>query len=143
MFKEVTVFTDFLRSKSLKLTNQREQILNAFLAIEKHVTVEDLYNIVKKKDPSIGHTTVFRTLKLLCEANIANEADFGDKKIRYEHKYGHKHHDHLVCIKCGKCIEAVDPEIERLQQRLCKKFGFIHKKHKMEIFGICKKCKKN
>lgn len=141
MAKEIDIFIDFLKKKDLKLTNQRGEILETFIKTEKHLTVEELYNIIKRKDPNVGQATVFRTLKLICEAGIAREVDLGDKKIRYEHKYGHQHHDHLVCVKCGRSIEVMDPEIERLQSRLCKKFGFISQKHKMEIFGICKRCK--
>jgi len=103
--------------------------------------VEDLYDIIKKKDPGIGHATVFRTMKLLCEAGLAGEVHLGDKKVRYEHKYGHQHHDHLICVECGKCIEVMDPTIEKLQDGLCKKFKFSPQRHKMEIFGACKRCK--
>ena len=141
MTKEISVFIDFLKKKNLKLTDQRREILKIFLGTNRHLSVENLYNIVKKKDPSIGQATVFRTLKLLCEADIAKEVDFGDKKIRYEHKYGHKHHDHFICVECGIFIEAMDPKIERLQEELCKKIGFLAQRHKMEIFGICKNCR--
>ena len=141
MGREYSIFVDFIKQKNLKLTTQREEILNTFLSVDKHMSVEELYDIVKKKDPSVGQATVFRTMKLLCEAGIAREVNLGDRLVRYEHEYGHKHHDHLVCVECGNCIEAVDPEIEKLQDALCKKFGFTPNKHKMEIFGVCKSCK--
>jgi len=141
MSKELGIFIDYLRKKDLKLTEQRKEILNVFLKTERHLSVEDLYNIAKRKDPNIGQATVFRTLKLLQEADIAKEVDLGDGKIRYEHKYGHEHHDHLICIRCGRFVEAVDPKIEKLQDNLCKRHGFLPQRHKMEIFGICSKCK--
>jgi len=141
MSGEMGVFIDYLKKKDLKLTGQREIILDVFLKTERHLSVEDLYNIAKKKDLSIGQATVFRTLKLLCEADIAKEVDLGDGKKRYEHKYGHEHHDHLVCLGCGRFIEAVDFKIERLQGDLCRKHRFLPQRHKMEIFGICKKCR--
>jgi len=140
MSKELGIFIDYLRKKDLKLTEQRKEILNVFLKTERHLSVEDLYNIAKRKDPNIGQATVFRTLKLLQEADIAKEVDLGDGKIRYEHKYGHEHHDHLICIRCGRFVEAVDPKIEKLQDNLCKRHGFLPQRHKMEIFGICSKC---
>lgn len=142
MGKATQIFTDFLKKKDLKLTRQRQEILKIFLKTDKHLSVEDLYHIVKKKDTSIGMATVFRTLKLLCESDIAKEVDLGDKRVRYEPKFGHEHHDHLICTKCGKFIEAMDPEIERLQEKLCKKFSFTAHRHRMEIFGLCKKCRK-
>jgi Fur family ferric uptake transcriptional regulator len=141
MSGELGVFIDYLKKKALKLTDQRRIILDVFLKTERHLGMEDLYNIAKKKDSSIGQATVFRTLKLLCEADIAKEVDLGDGKTRYEHKYGHVHHDHLICLKCGRFIEAVDFKIEDLQDRLCKSHGFLPQYHKMEIFGICKKCR--
>lgn len=143
MKEEKTIFIDFLKGKDLKLTKQREVILDVFLKIEKHLSTEELYKIVRSKDKNIGQATVFRTLKLLCQAQIAREIDLGDKIKRFEHKYGHKHHDHLICTKCGKYIEALDTDIERLQNELCKRFSFKPAKHRLEIFGICKMCHKN
>lgn len=142
MAEPYAVFNDYLKSRRLKLTHQREEILKTFLSSEKHLTTEELYNIVKKKDPGIGYATVFRTLKLMCDSDLARTVDFGDKVVRFEHKLEHPHHDHLVCTECGKWIEAVDSEIERLQKRLAKKFLFTPISHKMEIFGICKDCRK-
>lgn len=141
MDKELGIFVEFLKHKGLNLTHQREEILNLFLKTDRHLSVDELYAIVKKRDPDIGQATVFRTLKLISEAGIADEVDLGDKK-RYEHKYGHSHHDHLVCVKCGALIEAVEPEIERLQERLCKRFGFLPQRHKLQIAGLCRKCRK-
>lgn len=142
MSKETDVLVDFLTKKRLKLTSQRREILDAFLKSERHLSVEDLYNIIRRKNPSIGQATVFRTLKLLRDAGIAKEVDLGDKRVRYEHKYGHKHHDHLICVRCGKFIEVVDEDIEKLQDELCRKIGFTAQRHKMEIFGVCRQCKK-
>jgi Fur family ferric uptake transcriptional regulator len=141
MPREIDIFVDFLKKKNLKLTNQREEIINIFFKTNRHLSVEDLYDIVKKKAPHIGQATVFRTLKLLCEAGLAGEVDFGDKKIRYEHEFGHQHHDHLVCVKCNKFIEVIEPKIEKLQDALCKKFSFSPQRHRLEIFGICRECR--
>ena len=141
MSEEMNVFIEYLKKKDLKLTEQRKEILSTFLKIDKHLSVEELYDIAKKKDPSIGQATVFRTLKLLCDADIAKEADLGDGKVRYEHKYGHEHHDHLICTKCGRFIEAMDPEIENLQDELCDRLRFKPQRHKMDIFGVCKQCR--
>ncbi|MFH1594294.1 MAG: Fur family transcriptional regulator [Candidatus Omnitrophota bacterium] len=141
MSKELELFNSFLKKKNLKVTKQREELLKIFLNTRKHLSVEEFYNIAKKRDHRIGLATAFRTLKLLKEMGIAKEVLLGDKIIRYERKYGHGHHDHLVCTDCGKCIEAVDPKIEELQDTLCKRFGFKPERHRMEIFGLCKKCR--
>jgi len=141
MLKEKTIFIYFLRHKGLKLTWQREEILEAFLKIEEHLSTEDLYKVIKHKNPGIGQATVFRTLKLLSQAGIAREVNLGDRRVQFEHAHGHRHHDHLVCQSCSKLIETVDPEIERLQDDLCKKFDFIPTSHRLQIFGTCKECR--
>jgi Fur family transcriptional regulator, ferric uptake regulator len=134
-------FEEILKEKGLKLTNQRRDVLKVFLASGRHLTVEELYNLVKAKRPGIGQATVFRTLKLLVSADLAKKIILGDNKTRFELTYGVEHHDHLVCLKCGKFIEAVDPAIENLQKKLCKKFGFSPHMHSLQIFGYCKNCR--
>jgi Fur family transcriptional regulator, ferric uptake regulator len=140
MRKEFLIFDEFIRSKGLRHTPQREKIMGVFLATERHVSAEELYKLVRKEYRDIGYTTVYRTMKLLAESGIAGEIDFGDGTLRFEHKYGHEHHDHLICTKCGRFIEAVKPEIEKLQDTLAKKHGFLPTKHKLEIFGMCRRC---
>ncbi|MFQ6617085.1 MAG: Fur family transcriptional regulator [Fidelibacterota bacterium] len=135
------VFAQFLSGRNLRVTPQRSLILDVFLSTERHLTCEELYNLVKDKDKSIGWSTVFRTLKLLCESNIAGEVDLGDGLIRFEHKYGHEHHDHLICSKCGKLVEIVEPKIEKLQKKMAEIHDFTITGHKMDIFGICKECR--
>jgi Fur family ferric uptake transcriptional regulator len=138
--EEKNIFADYVRSKGLKQSGQRQDILVAFLNTEKHLTADELYRLVKKKNPSIGVATVYRTLKLICESGLGRELRLGNESVIYEHNYKHGHHDHLVCTECGALIEVVDPEIERLQERLAKKEGFKLKGHKLLMFGICKKC---
>jgi Fur family ferric uptake transcriptional regulator len=140
MSDEMRIFIGYLKGKGLKLTKQRQEILDTFLKTDRHLSVEDLYDIVKRRDPSIGQATVFRTLKLLCEADIASDVDLGDKRVRYEHKYGHEDHAHLICVRCGRFIEAADPRIERLQEKLCEKHDFRPQSSKVDIFGICRAC---
>ena len=98
--------------------------------------------MVKKKDKDIGHATVFRTVKLLAESGLARAVDFGGKVAYYEQLHGRKHHDHLICTECGNFVETMDQQIEELQEKLCKRYGFLPTSHRMEIFGICKQCRK-
>ncbi|MBF0541990.1 MAG: transcriptional repressor [Nitrospirae bacterium] len=135
-----TIFTDFLAKKNLRMTNQRNLILKMFLSTEKHVSSDDLYSLIRKQDNTIGQATVYRTLKLLAEAEIATIVEFGDGVARYEHIYLHQHHDHLICEGCNIHIEVVDDDIERLQVRLAKKYGFTLTSHKMYLYGKCEKC---
>ena len=140
--EEEKMFEGYLRTKSRKHSEQRSGIMRIFLSIDKHLTASELYRIVQNKYPGVGYATIYRTLKLLCECGLCRELKLDDGTTRYEHLYGHRHHDHLICTKCGKFVEVVDPEIERLQDRLFKLHGFYPERHRMELYGICKRCKK-
>ena len=142
MKKEFQIFDEYIGSKGLRHTSQRERVLETFLSTEKHVSADELFKLVRKKDRKIGYTTVYRTMKLLSECGLCAEIDFDDGILRFEHIYAHKHHDHLVCTKCGKFIEVMKPSIEKLQGRLAKEHAFLPIRHKLQIFGICKECRK-
>jgi Fur family transcriptional regulator, ferric uptake regulator len=123
------------------MTGQRETILNEFLRREGHSTAEEITAAVKKKDKTIGQATVYRLLRVLSESGIAREVRLSDGLVRYEHNIGHDHHDHITCSHCGKTVEVVDEEIERLQEKLAEKHGFTMTGHIMNISGICDRCK--
>lgn len=142
-FKDThSVFTAFLSEKALRMTTQRELILKTFCRQKEHVTAEQLYDILKKIDKTIGHATVYRTLKLLTEAGIARELNFGEGSVRYEPELDRQHHDHLVCLKCGENIEFLDEEIEALQNRVVTKYGYELVDHSLNLYGVCPKCRK-
>ena len=140
MKSEKDIFREHLRNNGMLFSRQREQFLDIFLKTEKHLTINDLYDLARKKNPQIGLATVYRTIKVICDAGLARETDFGGSIRRFEHKYKHQHHDHLICLKCGKIIEVMSPAIEKLQENLAKKHRFKAVRHRMEIFGICRTC---
>lgn len=140
--EENKIFHEHLKSARLKRTSQRDLILDVFLDTEAHVSSEDLYQLVKAKDPSVGFTTVYRTLKLFKECGLARELEFHDGRMLYEHEYKHKHHDHLICTQCGALIEFYNEEIERLQDAIVRRYGFKPMHHSHRIFGICANCQK-
>ncbi len=140
--KEEKIFEEYLQTKNLKHSEQRREILLIFLKHDTHLTANELYRIVQEKYPAIGYATIYRTLKLLCGCGLCRELKFEDGTTRYEHLYNHRHHDHLICTKCGRFVEVVDPEIERLQEKLIKQHGFYPEGHRMELYGVCKRCKK-
>src|SRR5512146_1188998 len=140
--KEKEVLLEHLQSAGLRRTSQRDLILETFLRTEEHLTSEDLYQLVKRLDPNVGHTTVYRTLKLLTEAGLAREVRFGDNKTYYEHHYNHAHHDHMICTECGKVIEFFSPEIESLQDQMADNFGFKPTHHSLRLWGICADCQR-
>ena len=135
------IFADFVARKKLKMTPQRRRILEVFLGEEGHVTSEELYQKVKSECDSIGQATVYRTLKLLADSGLAKAVEFGDGAMRYEILYGQSHHDHLICEACGENIEVLDDEIERLQEDLARRHGYVLTSHRMYLFGVCGKCR--
>ncbi|MCA1818318.1 MAG: transcriptional repressor [Acidobacteria bacterium] len=141
MTEEQEVFLRHLQGSGLKRTAQRDLILDVFLRTEEHMSSEDLYQLVKQEDPSIGHTTVYRTLKLLTDAGLAREVRFGDGRTRYEHNYKHPHHDHMICVECGKTIEFFSADLEKLQDRIAAKHKFEITAHTLRMFGYCADCR--
>ncbi len=137
---EKQVFAEHLQRANLKRTAQRDLIFEIFLLTEEHLSSEDLYRLVQKEDETVGHTTVYRTLKLLTEAGLAREVRFGDGKTYYEHHYNHEHHDHMICTECGKVIEFFSPELEAMQDSIAEKFGFKLTHHNLRILGVCADC---
>ena len=135
------ILFNYIKEKGLRYTRQREEILEAFLMAGKHITVEELYNILKKKKPGIGYATVHRNLRLMIECGLADEIKIGSDKTRFEQRYGQRHHDHLICVKCGRFTEVNDERIERLQDMLSRSNDFKPLKHKLEIYGLCKRCR--
>lgn len=140
--KETTLFINYLSAHGLRMTNQRQTILNEFLHREGHQSAEELTGAVKKKDKSIGQATVYRILKVLVESGLAREVRLGDGIVRYEQNIGRDHHDHLTCEVCGGTVEILDPQIEDLQKKLAAEQGFTITRHVMNIYGICEKCRK-
>src|SRR6185295_1231086 len=93
--EEQEVFLKHIQKRGLKRTAQRDLILDVFLRTEGHVSSEGLYELVKAEDPTIGFTTVYRTLKLLQECGLARDVQYFDGRMLYEHDFKHAHHDHL------------------------------------------------
>ena len=137
--KEIASLKTHLAKHQLKLTRQREQILDAFLKNE-HITAEQMYRLLNKKDPHIGLATIYRTLNLFCEAGLAQARHFGTQ-TQYDNVSHKGHHDHLICTGCGKIVEFENCEIERLQEEVARRNGFVIQTHKLELYGLCASCR--
>ena len=134
-------FKNLLKSNNLKFTSQREAILRTLYDNPEHFTPEDLYLLIKQKCPecNVGITTVYRTLNLLEENNIATSISFGSQGKKFE--LGNKpHHDHLICEECNKIIEFEDDQIEQLQEKIATLHHFKLTHHLMQLYGICQEC---
>lgn len=140
--REREVFYKYLQQKGLKRTAQREAVLDLFLGEHSHQTAEEIYNKLRTKYRNIGYSTVYRTLKLLKECELAREVYFADGRMYFEHQFEQPHHDHMVCTRCGHTIEFYNATIEALQDQVAADNGFTPVRHTMVIFGYCAACGK-
>ncbi len=138
--QEKEIFENYLNSQSLKYSKQRIEILETFLENNCHLTADQLYQAVLKRNSNIGYATIYRTLNLFCKCGLSRELKLDDGVTRYEHLYGHDHHDHLICLQCGSMHEIVSPEIEELQEKIARNYGYTLEKHKFELYGVCPQC---
>ncbi len=141
--EEIELFYAYLRQNRLKKTHQKDLILETFLNTEGHLSVEDVYSLVKRKDRKVGIVTVFRTLKSLTACGIAREITLGDGLTRFEHSYHHPHHHHIVCTECHKAIEFISPELERIQDEIVARYRFQPVRHRFQVFGVCEDCRES
>ncbi len=141
--EEIALFYAYLRQNGLKKTYQKDLILETFLSTEGHLSVEDIYSLVKKKDRKVGIVTVFRTLKSLTACGIAREITLADHLTRFEHSYHHPYHHHIVCTQCHKAIEFVSPELEKIQDEILRQYHFQPIHHRFQTYGICEDCREH
>ena len=136
---EWDALTRYLDDHKLKRTRQREAILEVFLQTTGHIASDDLYQQVREFHPHIGQTTVYRTMKILCQAGLAVEHNFDGGITRYE--IPHQHHDHLMCLRCKRIEEFECAEIEEAQDRIANERGFRLLRHRHELYGHCAACR--
>jgi len=130
-------FLEFIQSKGLKTTRQRGTIVQVFFRLRGHISVEELLREVKRVNPRIGYATVYRTLHLLVESGLVEERRFGDGLARYEGRNEVEHHDHMICLECGKIREFSNPGLLALQEKLAEENGFKIDRHRLELYGAC------
>ena len=133
------MFAAYLAKHRLKRSEQREAILEVFLRTQSHLSVDDLLQLVQKRRPDVGRTTVYRTLKLLQAAGLATELVL-QGETRFEREYKRRHHDHFICKTCGAIFEFSSDEIERIQDEVAADLGFVIDGHRHQIFGYCRAC---
>jgi Fur family ferric uptake transcriptional regulator len=138
----VHALNEKLRRGGLRVTAQRTRIARVFFSTPGHVSVEQLTSRVKKADPTIGMATVYRTMRLLARLGFASERHFTDGRAVFEPTGRRQHHDHMICEACGSIIEFENDQIERLQEQMARKYGFKLTRHRLELFGLCRKCAK-
>lgn len=139
--KVIDELKKIVKQKGLKYTEQREIVLKILMHAQEHLTAEEIYNLIKIKEPdsNIGIATVYRALSFLEEVDLIASIAFGSEGKKYESN-AKEHHDHLICTSCGKIVEFVDEEIEKRQEKIAKQNNFKVTSHSMQLYGICSSC---
>ena len=139
-------FIEMLKEKKLKITRQRLAVLEVLAEQgDRHMTIDDIYNLVREEFPEIGVATVYRTVQLLLEMQLVDRIELNDGCVRYEigrqfsGEKRHYHH-HLVCKSCGKIESFNDDLLEELEKQIQEETGFQIWDHELKFYGICKDC---
>ena len=121
------------QKRGFKLTNQRELVISILENSEDHPDVDELFSRALEQDKSVSIATVYRTVKLLEDANFIEKLEFGDGRARYEESG--EHHEHLIDVETGEVIEFIDYELEELKEKIANRMGYKLVEHKLELFG--------
>ena len=130
-----------LKDAGLKITLPRVKILQILESSEvHHVSAEDVYKLLLQNDEEVGLATVYRVLTQFEQAGLVVRHNFEGGHSVFELS-SDKHHDHIVCVKCGRVEEFADDEIEQLQEKVADKLGFELTDHNLNMYGLCPECR--
>src|SRR6185369_8404800 len=136
-------FVAFLATKSLRMTAQRQAIIDAVFSTDKHFTAEQLLDWSRLRDKSVSRATIYRTLPLLTESALVREMDFGKDYKFYDPNYAdHPDHSHIICADCEKIVEFESDQISRIEKEISTKLGFAVKSQRLQITASCEQLKK-
>ena len=133
-------YQTLLIEKGLKFTHERKVIFDEVCHLKSHFDADSLYERFKHKGLRISRDTVYRTIPLLLESGVVQKSVGEGKREFFETVSPKGHHDHMVCVRCGKFIEFQCNEIEELQEKICREREFRLIFHDHRLFGICKNC---
>ena len=136
-------FMEFLAQKNLRITSQRQVIIDTVFSTDKHFTAEELLEWSRAKDRSVSRATVYRTLPLLTESGLVQEMDFGKDYKFYDPNYAHHpNHNHIICQDCERIVEFESEKIDKLENEISHKLGFAVKSQRLQITASCQELKK-
>jgi len=133
-------FRSIIELDGLDKIQDRLKIIDAFLSTEEHITVEQMCRLLKVKGCAYEPGFVRQCMNRMVDLGFAQKEQFEGQPVRYEHRHLGRHHDHLICTRCGKISEFANEEIERLQVEIAVQHGFHMLQHRMEIYGLCSDC---
>jgi Fur family ferric uptake transcriptional regulator len=132
-------FAEFLKQRGQRQTPERFAVLEALYATSDHVEADTLFTRLKQQGARVSRATVYNTLDLLLESDLAAKHQFGKHQARYERAYAYWQHDHLICLDCGEIYEFCDPRLHGIQESVAGIYGFEVAKHALTVYGACTK----
>jgi Fur family ferric uptake transcriptional regulator len=135
-----SVLKEALKDGGLRYTQQRQAVWDELCSTSDHRDAEDIYVTLVRNGLPVSRATVYRTIEVLVRKGLARKLDIGDGRSRYEMREDNSHHDHLICVNCGRIEEFVDLNIENLQEDIAKHHGYILQTHKLQLYGLCGDC---
>lgn len=138
--EENQILKDILKKEGLRYTHQRQLIWDELCSSKSHRDAEDIYFSLRRNEVTVSRATVYRTIDVLVKNDLVRKLELGEGRARYERKDQGEHHDHIICIECGKIEEFMDNRIELLQDKIFEKFTYKSVRHIHQLFGICKAC---
>jgi Fur family ferric uptake transcriptional regulator len=130
-----------LRPAGGKRSTKRDHIISTFLQQQGHLSADDLVAVVHRLDPRIGRATVYRTLRWMVGAGIAQKVDFGEGRSRFEPSYRHPRHFHLICTTCHRSSEFLSSDVESLVEEIATSRSFAVTRSIVQIHGTCEECR--
>lgn len=134
-------FEEYLRTSGLNVTAARREILDEVFRSNDHFDAKGLLRRLRTRGRRVSRATTYRTLDLLVAAKIIMRLDFGDGEAHYELLHGRAHHDHFVCVRCGRIIEFTSDAIEKILARTAREYRFSAETHELHVHGRCSRCR--
>jgi Fur family ferric uptake transcriptional regulator len=135
-------FRRYLRDHRQPVTRQRDLVAQVVLLADDHLSVDAIQRRLRDQGESVGTATVYRTLEKLVESGLARAHDFGEGFKRYEPVAAQADHEHLICDRCGRVLEFQNERLERMLPIIADEHGFQHARHRVEIHGVCRECRR-
>ena len=132
-------FLGFLKDRGQRRTPERLAVLDALYATPDHVDADTLYARLRTEGVQVSRATVYNTLDLLLESDLAVRHQFGQQQAKYERAYAYWQHDHLICVDCGEILEFCDPRLQSIQETVAEIYGFEVARHALTVYGHCRR----
>lgn len=140
MVPELAIFKEFIRSRGLRQTQERDTIVLEIFRNREHFDVDELFLRLLAQGKKISKASIYRTLPLLVDCGLIREVNYEDGHWHYEQIYGRPHHCHLRCAQCGAIVEFEEPLMGVIEKKLAQTYGYQITKHILEVHGYCPRC---